>query len=102
MENHNYSKSFYFEVPDDVRTKVTKFEDEADVLVSANRSIYSTGTSQDGVNVTAQSGHTSNIKDILCMMDVNFNDINNSDDESLKTFLECLRQDLTGITLKII
>ena len=51
-------------MPDDVRTKVTKFEDEADVLVSANRSIYSTGTSQDGVNVTAQSGHTSNIKDI--------------------------------------
>lgn len=78
---------FYFEVPDDVRTKVTKFEDEADVLVSANRSIYSTGTSQDGVNVTAQSGHTSNIKDILCMMDVNFNDINNSDDESLKNIL---------------
>ena len=79
---------FYFSVPDDVRTKVTKFEDEADVQVGANRSIYSTGTSQDGVNITAQSGHTSYIKDIVSMLDVNYNDINASDDQSLNNILK--------------
>lgn len=70
----------------DAMTKVTAFDGKNDTVLMANASVY--GAKNEDGTISTESGHTNNIKDILAMVDVNYQfDINTFSDDGLEEIL---------------